>query len=111
MGPGVKYTVQKFQATFYGRRGVAKFLLSRGADSTIVATNGCTALDLATLVEETDTELLRMLAKKTVEDTPPEIVMPDKRAFLARYLDGFRRNVGNTREDKTSFACSLNKPF
>ena len=51
-----------------------------------MATNGCTALDLATLVEETDTELLRMLAKKTVEDTPPEIVMPDKRAFLARYV-------------------------
>ena len=76
-----------------------------------MATNGCTALDLATLVEETDTELLRMLAKKTVEDIPPEIVMPDKRAFLARYLDGFGRNVGNTREDKTSFACSLNKPF
>ena len=58
-----------------------------------MATNGCTALDLATLVEETDTELLRVLAKKTVEDTPPEIVMPDKRAFLGRYPDGFKRNV------------------
>ena len=63
---------------------MAKFLLWRSADSTIAATNGCTALDLATLVEETDTELLRMLAKKTVEDTPPDIVMPDKRAFLSR---------------------------
>ena len=76
-----------------------------------MATNGCTALDLATLVEETDTELLRMLAKKTVEDTPPEIVMPDKRAFLARYVDGFGRNVGNTRKNRTLFVCILNKPF
>ncbi len=39
-------------------------LLERGADPTIAAFNGCTALDLATLMEESDTEVHRMYLTK-----------------------------------------------
>lgn len=93
---------------------MAKFLLSRGADSTITASNGFTALDLATLVEETDTELLRMLAKKTVDDAPPAIVMPDsKKAFVSRSksmanLSGLRGSSTMV-ETKTGFRGWLEK--
>lgn len=59
------------QATFYGQREVAKLLLKAGADPTIAAFNGCTALDLATLVEETDTSMIRLLAQETVNIAPP----------------------------------------
>lgn len=59
------------QATFYGQREVAKILLKSGADPTVSAHNGCTALDLATLVEETDTSMIRMLAQETVTIAPP----------------------------------------
>ena len=97
-----------YQATFYGRREVAKFLLSRNADSTVAATNGCTALDLATLVEETDTELLRLLAKKSVEDSPPEIVMPDnKKAFAPRWVTGGRDGILYRRQLTTKISVSI----
>ena len=61
------------QATFYGHRNVARRLLEAGADPLLSATNGCTALDLATLVEETDTELLRLLAGSAIEACPPSL--------------------------------------
>jgi len=54
-------------------REVAKLLLDHGADPTVAALNGCTALDLATLTEDTDTELLRLLAKHSIELAPPSI--------------------------------------
>lgn len=68
------------QATFYGHRGVAKILLASGADPLLAATNGCTALDLATLVEETDTELLRLLAGAAIDACPPKITMKQQSA-------------------------------
>ena len=62
------------QATFYGHRAVAKRLLEAGADPLLLATtNGCSALDLATLVEETDTELLRLLAGSAIAADPPSL--------------------------------------
>lgn len=61
------------QATFYGQKHIAKSLMKSGADPTLCANNGCTALDLATLVEETDTELLRLLAGQTIEACPPSL--------------------------------------
>ena len=39
------------QATFYGHQEVVTALLRGGADPTVTAFNGCTALDLATLVD------------------------------------------------------------
>ncbi len=68
------------QATFFGQREVAKILLKSGADPTIAANNGCTALDLATLVEETDTSIIRLLANETITIAPPVLAfMPISR--------------------------------
>ena len=54
------------QATFYGHEEVTRVLLKFGADPTITAYNGCTALDLATLMEDSNTTVIRMLAEETV---------------------------------------------
>ena len=54
------------QATFYGHQEVTKYLLKCGADPTIAAFNGCTALDLATLMDDSNTTVIRMLAEETV---------------------------------------------
>ena len=48
-----------------------KFLLKAGADPTVAANNGCTALDLAMLIEDTDTDTIRLLAQETVSIAPP----------------------------------------
>ena len=42
-----------------------------GANPNLIAWNGLTALDLATLVEKTDTDLLRRLAGSTIDKEPP----------------------------------------
>ena len=41
----------RWQATFYGHTEVVTALLEAGADPTVRAKSGCTALDLATLVD------------------------------------------------------------
>ena len=58
-------------ATFYGQKQAVQLLLKNGADPTISAQNGCTALDLATLSDDSDTEIIRMLAKEIDELAPP----------------------------------------
>ncbi len=62
------------QAVFYSHREVAQLLIRAGADPTLTANNGSTALDLATLMEKSDTQLLRMLAEVTVKTAPPTFV-------------------------------------
>ncbi|GFS05851.1 ankyrin repeat and SAM domain-containing protein 6 [Elysia marginata] len=57
------------QATYHGKKNVAMFLLSIGADVTIQAKNGCTAFDMASLIDDVDTELLRQLAAKAMHVT------------------------------------------
>ena len=74
------------QATFYGHKNVSRLLIENGADPTIVAFNGCTALDLAALMEETDTDTLRMLAKQTIEFAPPTMRFDLKRKSLHRSM-------------------------
>ncbi|PVD20507.1 hypothetical protein C0Q70_18663 [Pomacea canaliculata] len=54
------------QATYHGKKQVAMFLLNAGADVSIQAKNGCTAFDMASLIDDVDTELLRMLASKAL---------------------------------------------
>ncbi|RUS71201.1 hypothetical protein EGW08_021037 [Elysia chlorotica] len=54
------------QATYHGKKNVAMFLLSIGADVTLQAKNGCTAFDMASLIDDVDTELLRQLAAKAM---------------------------------------------
>ncbi len=71
-------------------------LLERGADPTIVAFNGCTALDLATLMEESDTEVLRLLAGQTIELAPPSLsFFPSGKKGLAA-----KRSVSTTALDQ-----------
>ena len=50
-----------YQATFYCHKTVIQSLLKAGADPTIVGHNGCSALDLATLVDDNNTELIRKM--------------------------------------------------
>ncbi|XP_069113972.1 ankyrin repeat and SAM domain-containing protein 6-like [Argopecten irradians] len=54
------------QATYHGKKSVAVFLIEQGADVTIQAKNGCTAFDMALIIEDVDTELLRLLASKAM---------------------------------------------
>ncbi|KAK7497632.1 hypothetical protein BaRGS_00011027 [Batillaria attramentaria] len=49
-----------------GKKQVAMFLLNAGADVSVQAKNGCTAFDMASLIDDVDTELLRMLAAKAL---------------------------------------------
>ena len=46
-----------------------------------------------------------MLAKKIVEDTPPEIVMPDKRAFLSRQV-ALKRSIVKDKRIVVNFFSS-----
>ena len=62
------------QATFYCHKPVISLLISVGADPTITAHNGCTALDLATLVDDEESGLVRLLASTTIEMIPPSLV-------------------------------------
>uniref|UniRef100_A0A8C2VND2 Ankyrin repeat and SAM domain-containing protein 6 n=1 Tax=Chinchilla lanigera TaxID=34839 RepID=A0A8C2VND2_CHILA len=50
------------QATYHGNKEIVKFLLNQGADVTLRAKNGYTAFDLVMLLNDPDTELVRLLA-------------------------------------------------
>ncbi|KAM5299900.1 ankyrin repeat and SAM domain-containing protein 6 isoform 2-T2 [Ctenodactylus gundi] len=50
------------QATYHGNKEIVKYLLNRGADVTLRAKNGYTAFDLVMLLNDPDTELVRLLA-------------------------------------------------
>ena len=75
------------QATFYCHRPVISCLISAGADPTITAINGCTALDLATLVDDEESALVRLLASHTIEIIPPSLEMSSRRRLNAHRQD------------------------
>ncbi|XP_016315437.1 ankyrin repeat and SAM domain-containing protein 6 isoform X2 [Sinocyclocheilus anshuiensis] len=50
------------QATYHGNKDVVKFLLNQGADVNLRAKNGYTAFNLVMLLNDPDTELVRLLA-------------------------------------------------
>uniref|UniRef100_A0A3B3R7C1 Ankyrin repeat and sterile alpha motif domain containing 6 n=1 Tax=Paramormyrops kingsleyae TaxID=1676925 RepID=A0A3B3R7C1_9TELE len=50
------------QATYHGNKDVVKYLLNQGADVNLRAKNGYTAFDLVMLLNDPDTELVRLLA-------------------------------------------------
>ncbi|XP_027695128.1 ankyrin repeat and SAM domain-containing protein 6-like [Vombatus ursinus] len=50
------------QATYHGNKEVVKYLLNQGTDVTLRAKNGYTAFDLVMLLNDPDTELVRLLA-------------------------------------------------
>ncbi|XP_070574733.1 ankyrin repeat and SAM domain-containing protein 6-like [Ptychodera flava] len=60
------------QATYYGKREVAKYLINQGADVNTQAKDGCTAFDLAVLIDDADTtELVRLLASVAMKVNKP----------------------------------------
>ncbi|XP_037653563.1 ankyrin repeat and SAM domain-containing protein 6 isoform X3 [Choloepus didactylus] len=50
------------QATYHGNKEVVKYLLNQGADVSLRAKNGYTAFDLVMVLNDPDTELVRLLA-------------------------------------------------
>ncbi|CAO2580709.1 Ankyrin repeat and SAM domain-containing protein 6 [Lemmus lemmus] len=50
------------QATYHGNKEIVKYLLNQGADVSLRAKNGYTAFDLVMLLNDPDTELVRLLA-------------------------------------------------
>ncbi|KAK6293150.1 hypothetical protein J4Q44_G00366510 [Coregonus suidteri] len=50
------------QATYHGNKDVVKYLLNQDADVNLRAKNGYTAFDLVMLLNDPDTELVRLLA-------------------------------------------------
>ncbi|XP_077982185.1 ankyrin repeat and SAM domain-containing protein 6-like [Glandiceps talaboti] len=61
------------QATYYGKREAAKYLINQGADVNIQAKDGCTAFDLAVLIDDADTtELVRLLASVGMKVNKPQ---------------------------------------
>ena len=81
------------QATFYCHRPVISCLISAGADPTITAINGCTALDLATLVDDQESALVRLLANTTIQIIPPSLEMSNRRRLQANRRD--QQSVNN----------------
>ena len=80
------------QATFYCHKEVITALLEAGADPTLAGHNGCTALgenkwwtpvctihctvaDLATLVDDSASEVVRLLATQHIQTKPPSLEM------------------------------------
>ncbi|KAK6185430.1 hypothetical protein SNE40_007668 [Patella caerulea] len=55
------------QATYHGKKEVAMLLLHNDANVNIQAKNGCTAFDMASLIDDVDTELVRLLASKAMQ--------------------------------------------
>ncbi|XP_042553643.1 ankyrin repeat and SAM domain-containing protein 6 [Dipodomys spectabilis] len=57
------------QATYHGNKEIVKYLLNQGADVTLRAKNGYTAFDLVMLLNDPDTELVRLLASVCMQVT------------------------------------------
>ncbi|XP_037084777.1 ankyrin repeat and SAM domain-containing protein 6-like [Pollicipes pollicipes] len=58
------------QAVFHDHAAIVKILLTAGADANLRAHNGCTAFDLASLVDSKP-DMIRLLAACTYKYTPP----------------------------------------
>ncbi|KAM6445615.1 ankyrin repeat and SAM domain-containing protein 6 [Rhynochetos jubatus] len=55
------------QATYHGNKDVVKYLLNQGTDVNLRAKNGYTAFDLIMLLNDPDTELVRLLASACMQ--------------------------------------------
>ncbi|KAM8966997.1 ankyrin repeat and SAM domain-containing protein 6 [Pelodytes ibericus] len=55
------------QATYHGNKDIVIYLLNEGADVNLRAKNGYTAFDLVMLLNDPDTELIRLLASVCLE--------------------------------------------
>ncbi|XP_047424776.1 ankyrin repeat and SAM domain-containing protein 6-like isoform X2 [Mugil cephalus] len=68
------------QATYHGNKDIVKYLLNQGADVNLRAKNGYTAFDLVMLLNDPDTELVRLLASVCMQ------VVKDKSKHRGRTL-------------------------
>ncbi|XP_008305927.1 ankyrin repeat and SAM domain-containing protein 6 [Cynoglossus semilaevis] len=59
---GVHGWTALMQATYHGSKSIVKYLLDQGANVNLRAKNGYTAFDLVMLLNDPDTELVRLLA-------------------------------------------------
>uniref|UniRef100_A0A3P8PRD9 SAM domain-containing protein n=1 Tax=Astatotilapia calliptera TaxID=8154 RepID=A0A3P8PRD9_ASTCA len=77
---GVHGWTALMQATYHGNKDIVKYLLNQGADVNLRAKNGYTAFDLVMLLNDPDTELVRLLASVCMQ------VDKDKSKHRARTL-------------------------
>ncbi|XP_013379306.1 ankyrin repeat and SAM domain-containing protein 6 [Lingula anatina] len=79
------------QALYHGKKAMAKYLIGVGADVSLQAKNGCTAFDMASLIDDVDTELLRVLASKMMgkqDNKQKSKTMPAKNGALSNIEQG-----------------------
>lgn len=60
------------QAIFHGRKEIAVYLISAGANVTVAAKSGCSAFDMASVIADVDSELYRLLAARAMPVTVPQ---------------------------------------
>jgi len=84
------------QATFFSHIDIVELLLQSDADVSLSAQNGCTALDLATLVDDKDSALVRLLAAYTIQKVPPSLVLTPSRRPLEPRLAFQTRSFSET---------------
>nr|XP_046227831.1 ankyrin repeat and SAM domain-containing protein 6-like isoform X2 [Scatophagus argus] len=80
---GVHGWTALMQATYHGNKDIVKYLLSQGADVNLRAKNGYTAFDLVMLLNDPDTELVRLLASVCMQVHKEKSKLPG-RALMTR---------------------------
>uniref|UniRef100_A0A8C9TBM8 Ankyrin repeat and sterile alpha motif domain containing 6 n=1 Tax=Scleropages formosus TaxID=113540 RepID=A0A8C9TBM8_SCLFO len=96
---GVHGWTALMQATYHGNKDVVKYLLSQGADVNLRAKNGYTAFDLVMLLNDPDTELVRLLASVCMQ-VDKDKGKPRTRTTLARSRSRQSLNVPVPPDDK-----------
>lgn len=85
---GVHGWTALMQATYHGSKDVVKYLLNQGADVNLCAKDGVTAFDLVMLLNDPDTELVRLLASVCMQvdkerSKPKSKTVPRSRSKLS----------------------------
>ncbi|CAN2391317.1 Sterile alpha motif [Pristimantis euphronides] len=69
------------QATYHGNKEIVIYLLNQGADVNLCAKNGYTAFDLVMLLNDPDTELVRLLATVCLQSDKERSKQKNKTLF------------------------------
>ncbi|XP_032872608.1 ankyrin repeat and SAM domain-containing protein 6 isoform X2 [Amblyraja radiata] len=85
---GVHGWTALMQATYHGSKDVVKYLLNQGADVNLCSKDGVTAFDLVMLLNDPDTELVRLLASVCMQvdkerSKPKSKTVPRSRSKLS----------------------------
>ncbi|XP_005999792.1 ankyrin repeat and SAM domain-containing protein 6 [Latimeria chalumnae] len=87
------------QATYHGNKEVVTYLLNQGADVNLRAKNGYTAFDLVMLLNDPDTELVRLLASVCMQ-VDKEKGKPRSKTSLQRSRSRQSLNIPVPPDDK-----------